>query len=97
MEPFTTELLCGAIRSVGPFNGDTIIVGIFFSKFEGVAGDSHESSFFRIKDTARRFNTEALHVGSLDSPSDTTTASIDDLKNEEMLVEERKEDKKNVP
>ena len=79
MEPFTAELFGSSIGGVGPFNGDAIIVGVFLTELEGVAGDGHQNSFLGIENTAGRVDAEALHVGGFDCPSNTTTTGIDDF------------------
>ncbi|KAF1756432.1 hypothetical protein GCK72_012885 [Caenorhabditis remanei] len=79
LEPFTTELLGSSIWSVGPFDSDTVVVGVLLSKGESVARDGEKNSLLWVEDSTWWVDSESLHVGGLDTVSNTTSRRVDHL------------------
>ena len=83
LEPFTSERLGSSIRRVGPFDGDTVVVGVLLSVGEGIARDGHQDGFLGVENSTGGVHSQSLHVGRLDGPSDTTSGGVDDLQRED--------------
>ncbi|GMR31728.1 hypothetical protein PMAYCL1PPCAC_01923, partial [Pristionchus mayeri] len=88
LEPLAAELLGGSIGGVGPLDGHTVVVGVLkrhvgmgegggvpylLSVGEGIARDSDEGVLLGVEDSGSGINSESLHVGRLEGPSNATS------------------------
>ncbi|GMS88171.1 hypothetical protein PENTCL1PPCAC_10346, partial [Pristionchus entomophagus] len=88
LEPLATELLGGSVGGVGPLDGHTVVVGVLKEDYgkgkggaipyllsvgEGVAGDGDEGVLLGVEHSGGGVDSESLHVGGLEGPSDTAS------------------------
>uniref|UniRef100_A0A914KZ26 Uncharacterized protein n=1 Tax=Meloidogyne incognita TaxID=6306 RepID=A0A914KZ26_MELIC len=79
LEPLAAELLGCSFRCVGPFDGDTIVVGRFRSRIEGVTRDGDVDGLLRVENTVGRVHVQTARVGRLEGETDTMPTRVDDL------------------
>ena len=79
LEPLAAELLGCSFRGVGPFDGDTVVVGRFRSRIEGVARDGDVDGLLRVEHTVGRVHVQTARVGRLEGEADTMPTRVDDL------------------
>lgn len=79
LEPLAAELLGGALRGVGPLDGDAVVVGGLGRRVDGVAGDGDVDALLRVQHTVRRVHVQALPVGGLEGEADAVAAGVEDL------------------
>ncbi|KAF8381185.1 hypothetical protein PRIPAC_70327 [Pristionchus pacificus] len=95
LEPLAAELLGGSIGGVGPLDGDAIVVRVLrwikismegkgqipylLAVGEGVARDSDESILLGVEHSGGGVDTESLHVGGLESPSNAASRGVGHL------------------
>ena len=79
LEPFTAELLGSALWSVGPFDSDTVVVGRFRSRIEGVTRDGDIDGLLRVEHTIGRVHVQTARVGRLEGEADAVPIGVDDL------------------
>ncbi|KAF1763769.1 hypothetical protein GCK72_003714 [Caenorhabditis remanei] len=80
LEPLTTELLGGAIWGVGPLDGSRIhdfTETNLLSEGESIARDGEKNSLLWVEDSTWWINSETLHIGGLDTVSNTTGRRVD--------------------
>ncbi|GMS85535.1 hypothetical protein PENTCL1PPCAC_7710, partial [Pristionchus entomophagus] len=77
LEPLAAELLGGSVGGVGPLDRHT--VPYLLSVGEGVAGDGDEGVLLGVEHSGSGIDSESLHVGGLEGPSDTTSGGVGHL------------------
>ncbi|GMR56597.1 hypothetical protein PMAYCL1PPCAC_26792, partial [Pristionchus mayeri] len=77
LEPLAAELLGGSVGGVGPLDGRS--VPYLLAVGEGVAGDSDEGVLLGVEDSGGGVDSESLHVGGLEGPSDTASRRVGHL------------------
>ncbi|GMR33841.1 hypothetical protein PMAYCL1PPCAC_04036, partial [Pristionchus mayeri] len=81
LEPLAAELLGGSVGGVGPLDGQLYLLSVS----EGVAGDGDEGVLLGVEDSGGGVDSESLHVGSLEGPSDTASRGVGHLESEGAL------------
>ena len=79
LEPLAAELLGCSLRCVGPFDSDTVVVGRFRSRIEGVTRDGDVDGLLRVEHTIGRVHVQTARVGRLEGEADTMPTRVDDL------------------
>ena len=79
LEPLAAELLGSALRCVGSFDSDTIVVGRFRSRIEGVTRDGDIDGLLRVEHTIGRVHVQTARVGRLEGEADAVPIGVDDL------------------
>ncbi|GMR53020.1 hypothetical protein PMAYCL1PPCAC_23215, partial [Pristionchus mayeri] len=77
LEPLAAELLGGSIGGVGPLDGGE--VPYLLSVGEGIAGDGDEGVLLGVEDSGSGVDSQSLHVGGLEGPSNTTSRGVGHL------------------
>ncbi|GMS79204.1 hypothetical protein PENTCL1PPCAC_1380, partial [Pristionchus entomophagus] len=75
LEPLAAELLGGSVGGVGPLDRHTYLLSVG----EGVAGDGDEGVLLGVEHSGGGVDSESLHVGGLEGPSDTTSGRVGHL------------------
>ncbi|KAF8367047.1 hypothetical protein PRIPAC_84876, partial [Pristionchus pacificus] len=76
LEPLAAELLGGTVGGVGPLDVQTYLLSVG----EGITGNGDEGVLLRVEHTGGGVDSESLHVGGLESPSDTASGRVGHLK-----------------
>jgi hypothetical protein len=92
LEPLAAELLGGAVRGVGPLDGDAVVVGVLGGDVERVAADGEQRRLLGVEHAGRRVDVQTAHVGRLDGVADAATAVVDHLDVVGVLVVEGRVD-----
>jgi hypothetical protein len=77
LEPLAAELLGGAVRGVGPLDGDAVVVRVLGGDVERVAADGEQRRLLGVEHADRRVDVQTLHVGRLDGEADASSAGVD--------------------
>ncbi|GMR52858.1 hypothetical protein PMAYCL1PPCAC_23053, partial [Pristionchus mayeri] len=77
LEPLAAELLGGSVGGVGPL--DEREVPYLLSVGEGIARDGDEGVLLGVEDSGGGVDSESLHVGSLEGPSNATSRGVGHL------------------
>ncbi|GMS98786.1 hypothetical protein PENTCL1PPCAC_20961, partial [Pristionchus entomophagus] len=77
LEPLAAELLGGSIGGVGPLDREGI--PYLLAVGEGVAGDGDEGVLLGVEHSGGGVDTESLHVGGLEGPSNAASGRVGHL------------------